>query len=143
MVRMFVARDVRRAMRASCGAGRFGFEEGAQFAGERGVVGEGIFFGVRFEEEIERIEDRHLGDQIDFDEEFGGGFGEDQAREIVALRVLLPVEEVVLRAGSSANRRGSACGSAAPAAAGRSGDRERCGGRSGNAFCDSARREWP
>ena len=49
--------------------GGFGFEERAQLARERVVVGERIVLGARLEEKIERIEDRHLGDQIDFHEE--------------------------------------------------------------------------
>ncbi len=70
MVRVRLARDVAIQELLSARAGGLGFEEGAQFRGERGVVGERELFGVRFEEEIERIEDRHFGDQIHFDEEF-------------------------------------------------------------------------
>ena len=51
---------------------------------------------VGLQEEVERIEDRHFGNQIDFHRELRGWLREDQAREIVALRVLLPVDEVVL-----------------------------------------------
>ena len=76
------------------GAGGFFFEIGAEIAGERGVVSERVIFGGGFEKEIERIVDRHLRDEIDFDEERGCGLGEDETREIVALRVLLPVDEV-------------------------------------------------
>ena len=125
-------------------AGGFGFEKRAQFAGERGVVSERILLGVRLEEEIERIEDRHFGDQVDFDEELGGGLREDQAREIVALRVLLPVDEVVLRAGSSANRTGSGvrqCGAGRKPHDLRAESDPR--GRIGIASYDSAQRESP
>ena len=52
---------------------------------------------MRFEEEIERVEDGHFGDEIDFDGEFGRGFGEDEAGEVIRLGVLLPVEEVLVR----------------------------------------------
>ena len=48
--------------------GRFGFEKRAQLAGGRGVVGKRILFRVRLQEEVERIEDRHFGNQIDFHE---------------------------------------------------------------------------
>ena len=55
-------------------------------------VGEGL--GVGFEEEIEGIDHRHLGPQIDLDAQFARLFREDEARQIVGLRVLLPVDEM-------------------------------------------------
>ncbi len=60
-------------------------------------VGERDVLGVGLEEEVERIEHSHLGDQIDFDAKLVGLFREDQARQVIALRVLLPVDEMVFR----------------------------------------------
>ena len=62
-----------------------------------GFVLEGEFLGMRFEEEVERIDHRHLGHQIDLETEFAGLFREDQAGQVVALRVLLPIDEMRLR----------------------------------------------
>ena len=60
-------------------------------------VGEGNLLGIGLEEEVERVEHRHLGDQIDLDLELAGLLGEHQTRQVVALRVLLPVDEVAAR----------------------------------------------
>ena len=54
-------------------------------------------FGGRLEEEVERVVDRHLGDQVDLDAELVDLLGERQPRDVVALRILLPVEEVLGR----------------------------------------------
>ena len=69
--------------------------EGGQLMGESGLVGEGELLGVVFEEEVEGIDDGHVGDQVDFHFEMLGDFGVNETREVVALRVLLPVEEMV------------------------------------------------
>ena len=58
-------------------------------------IGERKTVGVGLDKEIERIDHGHLRREIDFDLELGGLFGEDKAREPVALRVLLPVHEMV------------------------------------------------
>jgi hypothetical protein len=52
---------------------------------------------VGFKKKIERIDDRHFGDEIDLDAKFTGGFEEHQPRQIVRLRVLLPIDEMLLR----------------------------------------------
>ncbi|MDT4827529.1 hypothetical protein FQZ97_608780 [compost metagenome] len=57
-------------------------------------VGEGNLFRIGLEEEVERVEHRHLGDQVDLDLQFAGLLREHQARQVIALRVLLPVDEV-------------------------------------------------
>ena len=49
-------------------AGRLGFEKRAQLAGGQGVVGKRALFRVRLQEKVERIVDRHFGNQIDFHE---------------------------------------------------------------------------
>ena len=61
-----------------------------------GVIGERNLFGVRFEEKIERVDHRDLGDQIDLDAEFVGFFGEDQSRQPITLRILLPIDKMLL-----------------------------------------------
>jgi hypothetical protein len=60
-------------------------------------VAEGKIVGAWFEEEVERIDDRHLGHQVHLDPQFARGFGKHQARQPVRLRVLLPVEEMFRR----------------------------------------------
>ena len=60
-------------------------------------VGERCLLRVRFEKEIERVVHRHLGDQVDFDAQLVDFFGESQPGNVVALRILLPVEEVIRR----------------------------------------------
>ena len=60
-------------------------------------IGEGNLLGMRLEEEVEGVEHRHLGDQVDGDLELFGLLREHQARQVVALRVLLPVDEVLAR----------------------------------------------
>ncbi len=60
-------------------------------------VGKGELFGARFEEEVERIDDRQLGDEIDLDLELTCLFRKDQAGKVIRLGVLLPVDEVLFR----------------------------------------------
>ena len=62
-----------------------------------GLIGKGNLLGVRFEKEVKRIDHRHFGDQVDLDAELARLFREDQARQVIALRVLLPVDEVFFR----------------------------------------------
>lgn len=50
-----------------------------------------------FEEEVEGVDDRHVRDEVDFDAELAGFIRKDEAGEEVALRILLPVEEVIPR----------------------------------------------
>ncbi len=72
-------------------------EVGFQLMTFPSLVGEGNFFGMRFEKEIERVDDRHFGYQIDLEAEFARLLGKDQTGQVVALRVLLPVDEMLLR----------------------------------------------
>ena len=65
--------------------------------GERGVVTERKGLSLGLEEEVERIDHRHVGDEIDRDLELRRLLGKHQARQMIALRILLPVDEVVLR----------------------------------------------
>ena len=49
---------------------------------------------MRFEKKIERIEYRHFGNQINFNAEFARFFRKHQARQVIRLRVLLPIDEM-------------------------------------------------
>ena len=69
-------------------------EIGRQVAPLRRFVRKRKFLRVRLEEEIEGVEHRHLGDQVDLDVEVAGAIRELQAGEVVGFRVLLPVEEM-------------------------------------------------
>ena len=50
---------------------------------------------IGLDEEVERIDDRQVGGEIDLDPEFVGLFRKYQPRQPVAVRVLLPVDEVL------------------------------------------------
>jgi hypothetical protein len=77
--------------------GRFGRKIGGEFALQFVGVGERELFGVGLDEEIERIDHRELGGEVDLDAEFLGLFGKNEPREPVAVRVLLPIDEMVGR----------------------------------------------
>jgi hypothetical protein len=79
------------------GRGGHAHEVGRELARQVRGVAEWVALGVGLEEEIERIDDRHLGDQVHLDAQLARLLGEHQASEPVALRVLLPVHEVLLR----------------------------------------------
>ena len=70
---------------------------GAQFRRQLLRVGERKFFGVFFNEEIEGVDDRHVGHQVDREVEHVGFFLEHETADVIAVRVLLPVDEMVLR----------------------------------------------
>ena len=53
--------------------------------------------GIWLDEEIERIDHGHLRREVDLDFQLGGLLRKDVARQPVALRVLLPVHEMVRR----------------------------------------------
>ncbi len=63
---------------------------------QRLLVLKGPLLGVRLEEEVERVDHRHFGDDVDLDSELGRGLREDEASEVVGLGILLPVDEVLL-----------------------------------------------
>ena len=71
--------------------------KGLEFVGERWIVAEGEVFGLGLEEKVEGVVNRHLGNEIDFDGELARLFWEDETGVVVRLRVLLPIDEVVLR----------------------------------------------
>ena len=51
---------------------------------------------VFFDEKVERIDGRHLGDQVHLDTQLAAPLWEHIPGEIVPVRILLPVEEVIL-----------------------------------------------
>ena len=73
--------------------------ERCQLLLEQRVVAERPVLGFRLQEEVERVDRRHVGDQIDRDVEMRDAVGEHHAGEVIALRVLLPVDE--MRLGST------------------------------------------
>ena len=96
-----------------------------EVAGEGRVVGERDLLGVLLDEEVEGVDDPEVRDQADHDLEPIGGLGEDQSGEVVAERVLLPVDEVVLRGhpqGVGLDRRAAVRGRAQPDGVGSEGD---------------------
>ena len=78
-------------------AGRLDLQRRREFGRELGRVGEGELLGVGLDEEIERVEHGEIGQKIDLDAEFRGLFGEHQPRQPIAVRVLLPIDEMLRR----------------------------------------------
>src|SRR5215471_21645504 len=52
---------------------------------------------IRLDKKIEGIDDLHVGHEIDRDSEFGGLLREHQTGEPIAMRILLPVLEMLGR----------------------------------------------
>ena len=82
---------------ANFGPNDRGAQVGLEVAPERGRVDEREVLGLLLEEEVERIDDRHVGDEVDLEHQLGRVLRKDEARLVVAERILLPVEEVRLR----------------------------------------------
>ncbi len=78
-------------------AGGLGFEIGHEFGAVLRLVGEGEGLGRGLDEEVERVDDRHVGREVDLDPELRGLFRKDQPGQPVAAGVLLPVDEVIGR----------------------------------------------
>ena len=76
---------------------RFQLAERRNFLGQPGVVGKGPRLGRGLEEEVEWVDDRHIGHQVDRDVEQVGLLGKDQPGQVVSLRILLPVDEMLGR----------------------------------------------
>ena len=70
---------------------------GGEVLAQPARVREGERLRVLLDEEVERVDDRHVGHQVDGDRQMVGRLGEDEAREVIAEGVLLPVDEVVRR----------------------------------------------
>jgi hypothetical protein len=65
-----------------------------EFQREAGRVVERKLLGRRFEEEVERVINGHLGDQIHGHLEFARLLGKHEARLVIGECVLLPVDKV-------------------------------------------------
>ena len=78
-------------------AERTGSQVGLEVAPQRRRVDEGIVLRGLLQEEVERVDHRHVDDEIDLEHQLGRLLGEDEPRLVVAERILLPVEEVRLR----------------------------------------------
>ena len=87
---------------AGAAPGGAGVQERGQVAGQRRLVGERPLLGLGLDEEVERVDDRDLGDEIDLDLQRPRQLGEHHPRQVVAVRILLPVQEV--RLGRDAQR---------------------------------------
>ncbi len=74
-----------------------GGEVGGQLLGETAIVRERPDLRVILHEEVERVDHRHVGGEVDLDLQFVGLLREDEAGEPVATGILLPVQEVVGR----------------------------------------------
>ena len=89
-----LARDAREVFREQ----RSGFH-GRQIRREFDLqvigIGKRKTVGIRFDEEIERIDHGHLRREIDLDLELAGFLRKDEAGQPVALRILLPVHEMI------------------------------------------------
>ncbi len=83
-----------RDIRCELATGRLGREIGGEVAFELLPVGEGKKLRRRLDEEIEGIEHRDLGQEIDRDGILDGLLLEDVASQPIAKRVLLPVLEM-------------------------------------------------
>src|SRR5215475_6258231 len=73
------------------------FQEWFEFTFFLRFVPERVLFGIGFEEEIERVDHRDVSRERDFEREAPRLFLEDQACQEIAERILLPVDEMVLR----------------------------------------------
>ena len=71
-----------------------GFEVGFEFAPQVAFIAEGKSFGVGLEEKVKGIDHHHVGDQVHLEIELTRGIGEDQARQKIPVRILLPIDEV-------------------------------------------------
>ena len=77
---------------------RFGLEVDRQIVANLFRVGERPQFGRRLDEEVERIVDGHVGNQIDLDLQFRHRLGKNVAGEVVAVGILLVIHEMAGRA---------------------------------------------
>jgi hypothetical protein len=82
--------QVRRKQRPLLAGGKIRRKLGLEIVG----VLERKTGGVALDEEVEGIDHRHVGGEIDHDFKLVGALGEYQPRDPVAVRVLLPVQEV-------------------------------------------------
>ena len=84
MVGRGAAVDAARGTRRSSGVAGALRRYGASSTQQLGLVRERKLLGARLEEEVERVEDRHLGDQVDLDLNSRRLLREHQPRQVVA-----------------------------------------------------------
>ena len=72
------------------------FQVGRELMLELGRIGEREGLRIVLDEEVERVDDRELRDEVDLDLQLGRRLGEDEPCQPVAVRILLPVDEMVL-----------------------------------------------
>ena len=72
-------------------------QEGRDLLGQCGIIDEGHELRVGLEKKIEGIDDGHVRDEVDGDLETIRLFRDYDARDEIALRVLLPVQEMAMR----------------------------------------------
>jgi hypothetical protein len=66
-------------------------QEWSQFVLQPSLIPEGKLFGVRLQEEVERIDDGQLRHQVHLHREVPHALRKNHSRQIIAMRVLLPV----------------------------------------------------
>ena len=76
-------------------AGGRDFQVWTQFARQGSIIGKGILLSGGLQKKVEGIEYAHFGDQIDLYQKLGGRLGKYQPGEVIALRILLPVNEMI------------------------------------------------
>ena len=75
---------------------RLGLQVGLKFFFQGRVIGEGQFLGIGFQKEVKGVLHRHVGDQIDRDLELLDRVRIDDAGLVIAVGVLLPIDEIAL-----------------------------------------------
>ena len=69
-------------------------EVGRELSRQLRRIGERHGLGIGLDEEVERIDHRHLGGEVHLDAELADRLGKHQPRQPVSERILLPVDEV-------------------------------------------------
>ena len=87
------ARDIGCKARAE----RFGIEVRRELRLQFGLMSEGKLLGIGFDEKVERVDNREFGGEIDLDLELRHFLRKDEPRLPIAMRVLLPVHEMLRR----------------------------------------------
>ena len=87
------ARDIGSKVRTR----RFRLQIGRKLRAQFGLIGKRKLLGVGLDEKVKRIDDRKFGGEIDLDLEFRHFFRKHEPRLPIAMRVLLPVHEMLGR----------------------------------------------
>ena len=85
------AREIGREARSR----HFRFDIGSKLRLQLGFVSERELLGIGLDEKIKRIDHRKFGGEIDFDLEFRHFFRKHEPRLPIAMRVLLPIHEML------------------------------------------------